>query len=317
MKGFGYTANGTQCSRLVFGAWAIGGAFTGQVDDKESLNALAFAFENGISFFDTAPVYGNGHSESLLGQFAPNKRTQIFIATKGGMRWKKDSSGQRVMEPDASPINLKQELEASLRRLKTDYIDLYQLHWPDPKTDMAETFETLTQFQTEGLIRFIGVSNFSLSQLKSARKYANVIALQNQYNLLSREVEIDLLPFIEQENMYFLAYGALAYGILTGKFYPGYPFAENDWRKTGISPTNNYFIPLNFKHHLQQVEQLKRLAQELHCSPGQLAIAWLLKRPYVYPLVGAKTIAQTKDNIQALQVNISCEIQKALENNFF
>jgi aryl-alcohol dehydrogenase-like predicted oxidoreductase len=316
MKDFGYTANGTRCSRLVFGAWAIGGAFTGKVDDKESLNTLAFAFDNGLSFFDTAPVYGNGHSEWLLGQFAQNRRTQVFIATKGGISWKTHSSGQRVMEPDGSSINLKRELQASLRRLKTDYIDLYQLHWPDPKTDIAETFETLTQFQTEGLIRFIGVSNFGLSQLKQAKKYAEIIALQNQYNLLSREVETDLLPFIEQQAMYFLAYGSLAYGILTGKFYPSYPFAENDWRKTGISPTNNYFNPSNFEHHLKQVNQLKVFAKELHCSPAQLAIAWLLRHPCIYPLVGAKTIEQTKDNIQALQVNVTSEIETELDQVF-
>ncbi|TGO03329.1 hypothetical protein PN36_08260 [Candidatus Thiomargarita nelsonii] len=316
MNVFGYTVNGTQCSRLVFGAWAIGGAFTGKVDDKESLNTLAFAFENGISFFDTAPVYGNGHSEWLLGQFAQNKRTKIFIATKGGISWKTHSSGQRVMEPYGSSKNLKRELEASLRRLNTDYIDLYQLHWPDPKTDIAETFETLTQFQTEGSIRFIGVSNFALSQLKQAKKYAEIIALQNQYNLLSREVETELLPFIEQEDMYFLSYGSLAYGIFTGKFYPSYPFAENDWRKTGISPTNNYFIPSNFEHHLKQVNQLKVLAEELHCSPAQLAIAWLLRHPRIYPLVGAKTIGQIKDNIQALQVNVTSEIEKELDHVF-
>jgi len=307
MNVFGYTANGTQCSRLVFGAWAIGGAFTGKVDDKESLNTLAFAFENGLSFFDTAPVYGKGHSERLLGQFIQNKRAQVFIATKGGISWKTHSSGQLVMEPDGSSINLKRELEASLRRLKTDYIDLYQLHWPDSKTDIAETFETFTQFQSEGLFRFIGVSNFGLSQLKQAKKYAEIIALQNQYNLLSRKVETDILPFIEQQDMYFLYYGSLAYGILTGKFYPSYPFTENDWRKTGISPTNHYFIPSNFEHHLKQVNQLKVLAEELHCSPAQLAIAWLLRHPRIYPLVGAKTIEQTKNNIQSLHIH-QCDL---------
>ena len=316
MNAFRRTANGATCSRIVFGAWAIGGAYTGRVSDRESLDTLAFAFGNGVSFFDTAPVYGNGHSELLLGQFARDKRGDIFISTKGGMNWNTDASGKRVVAPNGSPINLKQDLEASLRRLNTDYIDLYQPHFPDHHSDFAETFEALAQFREQGKIRFIGVSNFTLEQLKEAKKYTNVISMQNQYNLLSREIEEEVLPYIEQQNMYFLAYGSLAYGILTGKFCPSFSFAENDWRKTGISPTNNYFIPTNFERHLKQADQLKELADSLHCSPAQLALAWILRHHRVCPLVGAKTIEQMNDNIQAYKVNVTSDIEKELDRIF-
>ncbi len=320
MKGhaemFGITVSGHNCKRIAFGGWAIGGQFTTGVSDSNSLEALETAYHLGIRLIDTAPVYGNGHSEKLIGRFLKSRdRDHVFIATKFGMSWKTTSSGTRTMIRNTSGKALLKEVEGSLRRLRTDYIDLYQVHWPDPVTPVQETMDSLNHLKEQGKIRFVGVSNFSLAGIKEIEGDSPLDAVQGQYNLLSREYEGEFFDYLKEEHTQFLSYGTLAYGLLSGK-YQSKEFSSEDWRRRGNSPTNNYFSPGNFEGNIQKANRLGSIAEKIGVTSAQLAIAWTLRHSFIYTLVGAKNSLQVQENAKALSLDLSTDVLRKLDNIF-
>ncbi|MCL4554471.1 MAG: aldo/keto reductase [Actinobacteria bacterium] len=279
-------------SAVGFGAWAAGGVWWGEVEDREAMAAMQRAFDLGVTLFDTAPAYGFGHSEELLGRALGPHRSELIIATKFGLDW---SAGRRIGElrRDASRQRILQEIDDSLRRLKTDYIDLYQQHWPDPSTPLEETMTTLLELQQAGKVRHIGVSNFDVPLLEEALRYAPIASLQPPYSLLRRDVEAEILPFCQQNGIGVLVYGPLQHGLLTGKFTPEHVFAEDDFR--AMRPE---FQGEQYLRNLRIVDMLEPIAAAHGVTVAQLAIAWTLMHPAVScALVGAKRPSQVEENV--------------------
>jgi aryl-alcohol dehydrogenase-like predicted oxidoreductase len=207
------------------GTWPIGGSFWGPSDDAEAVAAIQKAIDSGLNLIDTAPVYGNGHSERLVARAIKGRRHQVIIATKCGLHFKGSTSIN-----DLKADSIRKELETSLRRLGTDVIDLYQCHWPDPATPIEETIGEMAKMKAEGKIRAIGVSNFDAALLEKAQKVAQIASNQVPYSLLNREIENELVPFCKEQNIGILAYGPLGGGILSGKYKEKPKFRRNDAR---------------------------------------------------------------------------------------
>ena len=187
-------------SVIGYGAWGIGGApFWSNEGDNKSIESIKISYENGINFFDTAPVYGFGHSEKLIGKALKPVRNKVILATKCGLRWGKESLSS--LRKDTSRKSILDEIDQSLRRLDTDWIDLYQVHWPDVETSQKETIETLLEIQKLGKIRYIGVSNYSAEQIKESLKYVKITSLQPEFSLLAREIEKDTVPLCLEKEM--------------------------------------------------------------------------------------------------------------------
>ena len=214
-----------EVSRICLGSWDFGGDNWMGSDENECINVVHKAVDSGINFVDTAPVYGDGRSETIIGKAIAGRREKVFLATKCGL--KKEGHAVKIcLKADF----LKEDIENSLKRLQTDYIDLYQLHWPDPNTSLNETFPQLKKFQKEGKIKYIGVSNFKLDLLKKVCKICDIVSLQNEYSIIKRGVEDEILSFCKQENINFLAYGSLAGGVLSGKYKSAPVFSPHDAR---------------------------------------------------------------------------------------
>lgn len=216
-----------EVSLIGYGGWALSGKGWGDVNKKEALETVEKSIENGINFFDTAPVYGFGKSEELLGMLLSSVRKKVIIATKCGLRW--DDRG-RVFH-DLTRDAVLRDIESSLARLKTDYIDLYQIHWPDKKTELNETLDTLNELKKDGVIRFIGLSNFNTELLGKATDLTEITSLQALYNMLQRDAERDLLPFCKKNGVGFICYSPLAQGILSGKINEDFKPGKNDVRR--------------------------------------------------------------------------------------
>lgn len=279
-------------TRLGMGGCPLGGHGWGHVDDADSIRAVQRAMDLGVNFFDTADVYGLGHSEELLARALGNKRKDMVIASKFGVRW--DASGNTTK--DISPGYARLALENSLRRLGLDCIPLYYIHWPDDVTPIAETMRALVQFQEQGKIRWIGVSNFSTSQLAEALSVADVQALQVQFSLVDRGPEKELLPFSQSAGVPIITWGSLAHGLLTGKYGADAKFGPDDRR----SRYEN-FKGEKFQRSLAVVEHLRKTARRIGVQPAQLALRWVLETPGVgCALFGAKTPEQVESNLGAL-----------------
>jgi aryl-alcohol dehydrogenase-like predicted oxidoreductase len=260
-----------RASRVALGTWAIGGWMWGGSDDRDAINTIHAALDRGINLIDTAPVYGFGRSEEIVGKaLAMNGRRQhALIATKVGLDWK-DGKPFR----NARKTRITEEVESSLRRLRTDVIDLYQVHWPDPHTPIAEVAEAMGALHRAGKIRAIGVSNFSPAQMDEFRKVAPLHAAQPPYNLFERAIEQDVLPYCRARNIALLAYGALCRGLLSGSMSLSSRFAGDDLRKSDPK-----FLLPRFKQYLSAVQQLDRLAQERFGKRViHLAVRWVLDR---------------------------------------
>jgi aryl-alcohol dehydrogenase-like predicted oxidoreductase len=260
-----------RASRVALGTWAIGGWMWGGSDERDAINTIHAALDRGINLIDTAPVYGFGRSEEIVGKaLAMNGRRQhALIATKVGLDWK-DGKPFR----NARKTRITEEVESSLRRLRTDVIDLYQVHWPDPHTPIAEVAEAMGALHRAGKIRAIGVSNFSPAQMDEFRKVAPLHAAQPPYNLFERAIEQDVLPYCRARNIALLAYGALCRGLLSGSMSLSSRFAGDDLRKSDPK-----FLLPRFKQYLSAVQQLDRLAQERFGKRViHLAVRWVLDR---------------------------------------
>jgi aryl-alcohol dehydrogenase-like predicted oxidoreductase len=268
-------------SRIGLGTWAIGGWMWGGTDEAQSIATIRLAVERGITLIDTAPVYGFGRSEEIVGKALAHGglRNRVQIATKVGLGWR-DGAVYR----DSRPAQLRREVEESLRRLRTDVIDLYQVHWPDLESSIEDTAETLQRLRREGKIREIGVSNYSPEQMDAFRAVASLEAVQSPYNLFEREIESDVLPYARQTGLTVLSYGALCRGLLSGRMSPTTRFEGDDLRQ--VDPK---FSGIRYPQYLAAVKALDRLAHErFGKSVLALAIRWVLDQGSTIALWGAR-----------------------------
>jgi aryl-alcohol dehydrogenase-like predicted oxidoreductase len=279
-------------SRVAFGTWQLGGDW-GATDESAALRAIRHAADAGINFFDTAQGYGFGSSERLLAKaLAGRPRDQAVIATKGGLR---PTPGGGVAR-DASPAWIRRGVEESLRALSTDFIDLYQMHWPDPKTPFAETAAALAELLRVGKIRHVGVSNFDAQQMEEFSASLPVETLQPPYHLFRREIESSILPYTRTHDIGVLVYGPLAHGLLSGTMTAEVKFAPGDWRAS-----SDLFQGEPYRRNLRIVETLQRFAEfELGTSVSRLAVAWALANPAVQvAIVGTRNPRHVDDAIAA------------------
>lgn len=291
-------ASGLTTSRIGLGTWAIGGWMWGGTDEAESIATIRAAVERGVTLIDTAPAYGFGRSEEIVGKALAEGglRDKVRIATKLGLCW----NDGRVYR-DARPARIRQEVEDSLRRLRTDVIDLYQVHWPDIETPIAETARTLEELRREGKIRAIGVSNYSPAQMDTFRAAARLDAVQPPYNLFERDIEADVLPYAQATGLAVLSYGALCRGLLSGRMTANTRFDGDDLRK--VDPK---FQGKRFSQYLAAVEALKALARErFGKSVLALAVRWVLDQGPTIALWGARHPAQLQpiDEIEGWHID--------------
>ncbi|MCF2144868.1 aldo/keto reductase [Desmonostoc muscorum LEGE 12446] len=280
-----------------FGAWAIGGGgWTygwGAQDDQESIAAINGALDLGVNWIDTAAVYGLGHSEEIVAKALKGRSDRPYIFTKCSMIW--DEKGKIGSSLKADSV--RREVEASLRRLDIETIDLYQIHWPDPDSEIEEGWTTLTKLKDEGKVRYIGVSNFNVQQLQRAQKIAPVTSLQPPYSLGKRDVENEILPFCKENNIGVIVYSPMQSGLLTGKMTPERVanFPDDDWRKK-----NSEFQEPRLSRNLKLVEVLRHIGEKHGRSPGEVAIAWTLNNPAVTgAIVGGRNQKQVEGIIGA------------------
>jgi methylglyoxal reductase len=293
--------SGIQASVVTLGAWAIGGWWWGGTDDAESIAAIHRALDLGMNLIDTAPAYGMGHSEEVVGKAIKGRRDEVVLATKCGLVWHTDK-GTRFFPQAGKSVNrylgaesIRYELEESLRRLQTDYVDLYQTHWQDATTPIAETMGALLELKQEGKIRAIGVSNATVAQMDDYRAVGPLDADQEKYSMLDRALDGKQLPYCQRQNIAVLAYSPLAQGLLTGKVTAARPFAEGDYRAQ-----EPRFSAENRRRVLAFLETLQPLADGYGLTLAQLAVAWTLARPGLsHALVGARSSAQVDENAGA------------------
>jgi aryl-alcohol dehydrogenase-like predicted oxidoreductase len=276
---------GLETSRIGLGTWAIGGWMWGGSDESQSIATIRTAVDRGVTLIDTAPVYGFGRAEEIVGKALAEGglRRRVTIATKVGIAWK-DGRPFR----DAGPARIRREVEDSLRRLRTDVIDLYQVHWPDPQTPIFETARTLEDLRSEGKIRAVGVSNYAPAQMDAFRAVARLDSVQSPYNLFERQIEADVLPYAGRTGLALLSYGALCRGLLSGRMALQRKFSGDDLRK--IDPK---FQGARLRQYLAAVDRLEALARErFGKSVLALAVRWVLDRGSAIALWGARTPQQ-------------------------
>src|SRR6266566_3054892 len=262
-------------SRIGLGTWAIGGWMWGGTDEKEAIRTIHAALDQGINLIDTAPIYGYGRSEAIVGEAVRQygRRESVIIATKVGIDW---TNGR--IERNSTRERILKEFQDSLRRLQTDYIDIYQVHWPDPLVPIEETAATLGELYKQGKIRAIGVSNYSPEEMDRFRAIAPLHTIQPPYNLFEREIEQDVLPYAVDRGITTLTYGALCRGLLSGAMQADRQFASGDMRKT----TDPKFQPAHFAEYLDAASKLDAFARENYGKRViHLAVRWLLDQPGV------------------------------------
>jgi aryl-alcohol dehydrogenase-like predicted oxidoreductase len=272
-------------SRITIGTWAIGGWMWGGTDEAESVSTIHAALDHGINIIDTAPVYGFGRSEEIVGKAIAEGRlrSRMLIATKVGLEWR-----DGAIFRNASRDRIMREIDDSLRRLKTDHIDIYQVHWPDPLTPLEETAEAMRTLYNEGKIRAIGVSNYSVDQIEKFRRTAPIHVLQPPYNLFEREIEADILPYCRKNEIATFGYGALCRGLLSGRMRANTKFNGDDLRRADPK-----FQEPRFGQYLAAVDRLDRLAQERFGKRViHLAVRWMLDQGITSALWGARHPAQ-------------------------
>lgn len=270
-------------SRVALGTWAIGGWMWGGTDEDESIRTIHAALDQGINIVDTAPVYGFGRSEEIVGRALAQdgKRKDVILATKVALEW--DPQAGKVWR-NASPDRIRQEVEDSLRRLQTEVIDVYQVHWPDPQIPFEKTAMTLDQLRAEGKIRAVGVSNFSVHQMEAFRKGTGLDVCQPPYNIFERDIEADVLPYCQEKDIATLTYGALCRGLLTGKMRTDTVFTGDDLRR--VDPK---FKKPRYEQYLQAVDALQELAQTRYRKDIiHLAVRFILDKGISVALWGGR-----------------------------
>jgi aryl-alcohol dehydrogenase-like predicted oxidoreductase len=295
-----------------YGAWAIGGGnwefAWGSQDDDESVRTIERAIDSGINWIDTAAVYGLGHSEEVVAKALKNLSSKPYVFTKCSMRW----DNERKIYRSLKASSIQEELENSLRRLKLDVIDLYQIHWPDPQDEIEEGWEALAKLKEQGKIRFIGVSNFNVEQMKRAQKIAPITSLQPPYSLLNRRIEAEILPYCQENKIGVINYSPMVSGLLTGKM-TAERIAEmpaDDWRKRSAN-----FIEPRLSRNLQLVEILREIGNQHGVDPGVVAIAWTLRHSAITAaIVGARRPDQVDGVLPAATFRLSGQEAGQLES---
>jgi aryl-alcohol dehydrogenase-like predicted oxidoreductase len=295
-----------------YGAWAIGGGNWefgwGSQDDNESLLAIERALDQGISWIDTAAIYGLGRSEEVVGKALKGRPQKPLVFTKCSMRW--DSN--RQIYRSLKRASLQEEVENSLRRLGVDTIDLYQIHWPNPEDEIEEAWETLADFREQGKVRYIGVSNFNVAQMRRIQKIAPITSLQPPYSLLRCDIENEVLPFCRQNNIGVINYSPMVSGLLTGKMTAERikNLPDDDWRKR--SPN---FNPPKLERNLALADLLREIGKPHGVDPGVVAIAWTLRNPVITAaIVGARRPDQVDGILPAATFRLSdAEAQRIQE----
>jgi len=289
-------------SCIGLGTWVLGGEMWGGAQEKDSIDAILSAIDLGVNFIDTAPVYGFGKAEEIIGKAIKHKRSKLIIATKCGLEIK-----EKRISHNLTPKFIREEIGNSLRRLQTDYIDIYQIHWPDANVSLEDSLNALNDLKRQGKIRHIGVSNFDKKLLVEALKHADIVTLQNQYSILERDIEKDILPFCVEKNIGLLAYGPLAGGILSGKYQKNPHFPKSDAR--------NFFYPFYTKEAFPQVKIFLDELSKIKKPLNEIALNWVRqKKGVVSVLVGCRNADQVRRNIEALSWDLNVEEFEIIEN---
>ena len=298
-------------SVISFGAWAIGGWMWGGADERDAVEAINTAIDYGMTSIDTAPIYGFGKSEEIVGNVIKDKRDKVEILTKYGLRWdttkgsfyfkSANSKNEEVsIHRYAGPESIIQECEDSLKRLQTDYIDLYQIHWHDPITPIDDTMEAISKLKKDGKILAAGVSNYTSDQMKEADSITEIVTNQVPYSMVLRDIEKELVPYCLQTGKGILAYSPLQRGVLTGKITPGYAFNPGDHR-----PQTPYFKEPNLSRINEFLKRIEPIAKDHGITLAQLVIFWTIKQPAVTSaLVGARDAKQVKENLKAGEIKV-------------
>jgi aryl-alcohol dehydrogenase-like predicted oxidoreductase len=295
-----------QVSRVALGTWAIGGWMWGGSEESISIQTIRAALDQGVTLIDTAPVYGFGRSEEIVGRAlqAGGLRGRAVIATKAGLEW----HDAKVFR-NASRERITRELDDSLRRLRTDYIDIYQVHWPDPLVPMEETAAAMRLLYEQGKIRAIGVSNFSVAQMEAFRRVAPLHVLQSPYNLFERGIEADILPYCRANNIAVLAYGALCRGLLSGRVQRDTTFTGDDLRRTDPK-----FLAPRFEQYLNAVERLDLLSQYRYGKRViDLAARWILDQGATAALWGARRPGQLTPMLEVAGWSLDAEVKAEID----
>lgn len=294
-----------QLTPIGFGAWAIGGGnwefAWGPQDDSESIAAIHRALDLGINWIDTAAIYGLGHSEEIVARALKTSSHKPLVFTKCSMRWHQDRSIYRSLRAES----LAEELEGSLRRLGVDTIDLYQIHWPNPETEIEEGWAALAKLREQGKIRWIGVSNFNVEQMKRAQKIAPITSLQPPYSMLRRAIEAEVLPFAQANGIGVINYSPMVSGLLTGKMTADRvaSLPADDWRRRAVE-----FNEPRLSRNLKLVEMLREISAGRNVSPGVVAVAWTLHNPAITAaIVGGRSAQQVEGLAPALNFRLSEE----------
>lgn len=304
-----------ELSTVTFGAWAAGGWMWGGTDRTDAIRAIRESFKLGVTSIDTAPIYGQGESEEIVGEAIKGiPRDKLQILTKYGLRWdlkqgefyfnSKDNQGKEIdIYRYAGKESIIKECENSLRWLGTDYIDLYQIHWNDPTTPIGESMEAVAQLIKDGKVRYAGVCNYNAAQMKEASKYIDLVSDQVPYSMVKRGIENELVPYILNNNQSILAYSPLERGLLTGKIKPGHHFEEGDHR-AGLQ----YYKDENIRKTNKFLNKIKPLADDRNVTLAQLVIRWTLEQPGItIALVGARNAAQAIQNAKAGDIKLNRE----------
>ncbi len=299
---------GISVSVVALGTWALGNdqAWWGLVDDNESIAAIQQALDLGINLIDTAPIYGQGHSEQVVGKAIAGRRDEVIVATKCGLIFpeKPGQTPKRCL----SAANIFEECEASLRRLRVDAIDLYQCHWPDPETPIDETMMAMHRLVEQGKIRAIGVSNFGVERLAAAREHADVHCIQPEFSMLHQRANDDLIPYCREHRIGVLAYSPLAKGLLTGKY-------DTDSKFDDLRERESDFRGRRFEENLATVKRIKRIALKYDRTTAQLAIRWVLNQEGVTSaIVGAKRPSQVRENVAIEDFKLSLEDWREIDS---
>ena len=304
-----------ELSVITFGAWAAGGWMWGGNDTNDAIEAIKASYDLGVTSIDTAPIYGQGASEEIVGKAIKGiPRDKLQIVTKYGMLWddtkgalafkSKNNEGQDIdIYKYAGEESIIKECEDSLRRLGTDYIDLYQIHWPDATTPIQETMEAVTKLIKQGKVRQAGVCNYNVEQLTEAEKYIKLASNQVPYSMVKRDIEKEVAPWCIDNHKAILAYSPLERGLLTGKMKPGYKFSEGDHR-AGLY----FFKDENIAATDTFLQKIKPLADEKKASISQLVLRWTIEQPGItIALVGARNAEQATQNAKAIEVKLTID----------
>ena len=310
---------------VIMGAWALGGWYWGGTDDSVGIQTIHASLDAQINAFDTAPVYGCGHSEKVLGQALKGRRDKALIFTKVGLRWDSDegafffsvseADGGHSIYRNLRPKSIITEVENSLIRLQTDYIDLLQCHWPDPSFPISDTMSAFVQLHDAGKIRAVGVSNFDPHQLQEAQDALGDIPLastQPRYSLMNRLIEADIVPWLQANSVGAIVYSPIERGLLSGKVTPDRIFPDSDGRSS-----DPLFSPQNRMAVLDALDDISDIADAHQCTFAQLAAAWCIHQPGITAaIVGARTPQQAIENAHTTQIQLSLETQNRLRDRF-